>query len=134
MSAVGIVSIILGLLIVISRGLLVVSPRTTLQSFGKIIQTESRTRLVGLATLLLPVLMIWAGGSADTGLAGVLLIFGLFMLAAISWLVFFPGSYIHFCRGFVPPDPDSNLMGWRLMGLLGVFIGGVFIYFGWLAL
>jgi hypothetical protein len=133
-SPVGIVSIALGLLIVISRGFLLLSPAATLQWFEKIIQTESRTRLVGLSTLPIPVLMIWAGGAAETGLAGVLLIFGLFMLASVSWLVFFPGSFKRFCETFLPPDPGSSLMGWRSIGLLGVFIGGVLIYFGWLAL
>ena len=134
MSAVGIMSIVLGLLIAISRGFLVAFPTATLRWFVNRIQTESRTRLFGICWLPLPGLMIWAGASEDNGLAGVLLIFGLFMPFPIGWLVLFPRSYMEFCGAFVPPDPSSDLMGWRMLGLLGVVVGAVFIYFGWLAL
>ncbi len=134
MSAVGIVSIVLGLLIAISRGFLVVFPGATLRWFEDRIQTESRTRLFGICMLPLPGIMIWAGASEDSGLAGFMLILGLFILAVSPWLVLFPRSYMDFCGAFVPPDPSSNLMGWRMIGLLGVGVGAVFIYFGWLAL
>lgn len=134
MSVVGIVSLAFGLLIVVSRGLLVLFPAATLRWVEDRIDTESRTRSFGLYTLPVPGLMIWAGASEDSGLAGVLLIFGLFILAGIPWLVFFPRSYMEFCGAFVPPNASSNLMGWRMLGLLGVVFGTVFIYFGWLAL
>ena len=35
---------------------------------------------------------------------------------------------------FLPSDPEASLFGWRLAGLFGAFIGGVIVYFGWLAL
>ncbi len=131
MSSVGIVCIVLGSLIVISRGLVVVSPAATLRWFKDMIRTETRVRTLGVFALTLPALMIWAGASEDTVLAQVLLIFGLFfLLFAIPWLVFFPRSYIEFTSSLLP----SNLMGWRLLGLLGAIVGLVLVYFGWRAL
>ena len=131
MSSVGIVCIVLGSFIVISRGLIAVSPAATLRWFKDMIKTETRVRTLGLFALTLPALMIWAGASEDTVLAQVLLIFGLFfLLFAIPWLVFFPRSYMELTSSLLP----SNLMGWRLLGLLGAIVGLVLVYFGWGAL
>ena len=135
MSVVGVVSISLGLLIVVSRGFLTLFPAATLRWFEKSVLTESRTRLFGILLLPLAVLMIWSGAAQDSGLAGTLLIFGFFILiAAVPWLVFFPRTYIEFCSAFLPPEPGSSLVGWRVVGLLGMAIGAALIYFGALAL
>lgn len=134
MSAVGVVSVAFGLIIAISRGLLVVLPAATLRWFAKCIETEARTRLFGVCVLPIPGAMIWAGASEESGLAGVLLIFGVFMLMVIVWPVVFPRSYMEFCGAFVAHDPSSNLMGWRMIGLVGVAFGMAFIHFGRLAL
>ncbi len=134
MRAVGLVSIAFGLFIVISRGWLFLAPAVSLRWFGERISTETRTRIFGIYMLPLPALMIWAGASEDSGLAGVLLILGLFILVGIPWLAFFPRSYMDFCGLFLPPRESSNLVGWRTLGLLAVFLGLVFVYFGWRAL
>ena len=112
MSAAGVVTIILGLLVVISRTFLVLFPAATLRwTEDRFLQTESRTRIYGISVLPIPGLMIWAGASEDSDLAALLLIFGLFMLTALSWLVFFPRSFMDFCEIFLPPDADSKLIG-----------------------
>ena len=131
MSSAGIVCIVFGALIVTSRGLIVVAPATTLRWVKDMISTETRVRTFGLCALVLPALMIWAGASEDTVLANVLLIFGLFfLLLPIPWLVFYPRSYMEFTNFLLP----SNLMGWRVIGLLGAIVGLVLVYFGWGAL
>ena len=115
----------------ISRGLIMLAPATTQRWVKDMISTETRVRALGLYALVLPALMIWAGASEDTVLAGVLLIFGLFfLLVTIPWLVFFPRSYMEIANFFLP----SNLMGWRVLGLLGAIVGLVLVYFGWGAL
>ena len=127
MSSVGIVCIVLGSIIVITRAMIVVAPRATLQWVNELIANEARIRTLGIYSLFLPALLIWAGTSEDTTLAGVLLIFGLFfLLVAIPWLVFFPRTYMEFTRSILP----SNLMTWRLLGLLGVIVGLVLVNFG----
>ena len=135
MRSIGVVSIALGLLIVVSRGFLVLFPAATLRWFEEKVLTASRTRLFGLCLLPLAALMIWVGAEQDSGLAAVLFIFGLFIIiVAVPWLVFFPRTFMDVCSAFLPPDPGSNLMGWRAAGLFGVVIGAALIYFGWLAL
>jgi len=135
MSAVGVVSIVLGLLIAISRTFLVLFPAATLRwTVERLIPTESRTRIYGICVVPLPAAMIWAGASEDSGLAGILLIFGLFMFAVIPWLVIFPRSFMEFCGIFLPSHTDSKLIGWRAIGTLGIGIGAALIYYGWLAL
>ncbi len=127
MSSVGIVYIVFGSFIVISRGLIVVAPATTLRWVKDMIRTETRVRTLGLYAVVLSALMIWAGASEDTVLANVLLIFGLFyLLFAIPWLVFFPRSYMEFANSLLP----SNLMVWRVLGLLGAIVGLVLVHFG----
>ena len=131
MSSAGIVCIVFGSFIVIYCGLMVVAPTTTLRWNKDMISTETRVRTLGLYALVLPALMIWAGASEDTVLANVLLIFGLFyLLFAIPWLVFFPRSYMEFANSFLP----SNLMVWRVLGLLGAIVGLVLVRFGLSAL
>ncbi len=131
MSSVGIVCIVFGFFIVISRSLVVVAPATTLRWVKDMISTETRVRTLGLYALVLPALMIWAGASEDTVLAYVLLVFGLlFLLLPIPWLVFFPRSYMEFTNSLLP----SNLMGWRVLGLVGVIIGVAIFMIGMRAL
>jgi hypothetical protein len=116
MSAVGIVSIAVGLLIIVSRGLLVLAPAATLRWFGGIIQSEARTRIFGTCALLVAAPMIWAGASEPSGLATVLFIFGVFVVE------------------FLPADSNTGLFGWRILGLVGVVIGAALFMAGLRAL
>ena len=49
-------------------------------------------------------------------------------------LVIFPKVYIALFEALVPSEPTSDFAGWRVLGLIGVAIGALFIYFGLLAL
>ena len=63
MSAVGIVGIVLGLLVVIGRGVpLMVAPATYLRWFRGLIRTNNTTRMFGALLLILCAAMAWAGG------------------------------------------------------------------------
>jgi hypothetical protein len=135
MSEVGVVSIVLGVVVVCSRGALLVAPAATLHWFEGMIATNGRTRAFGAFVLILGAAMVWAGASEHTGLATV--------LSAVGWVVFgigtlalmlFPAIYRSIAEAFLPSAADADLIGWRLVGLLGVGIGGLLIYFGALAL
>ncbi len=127
MNSVGMVCILIGSIIVLSRAMIVVAPVASLRWFNELIAKEARVRMMGICSLFMPALLIWAGTSEDTTLAGVLLIFGLFFLiVAIPWLVFFPRSYIEFSRSLLP----TNLLAWRLLGVLGVIVGLVLVNIG----
>ena len=135
MSAIGVVSIAVGLLIMVSRGLLVLAPAATLRWFGGIVQSEARTRILGTCALLVAAPMIWAGASETSGLGFVLFVFGvLVVIVSLPALVFFPRAYMAIADGFLPADSDTGLFGWRILGLVGVVIGAALIMAGLRAL
>ena len=124
MGLAGIVAIFLGLFIIFSRGPLLLYPAFTLRWFGTVIESESRTRVLGALVTPIALLMIWAGISPRTGLETALFIFGVFFLvAAIPALLLFPKTYMNLASSFLPDNLSGSLFGWRLVGLLGVIIG-----------
>ena len=131
MSSVGIVATFLGVLVICSRGPLLLVPASALRWFGAAVKTKGRTRIFGVIAVLIAVPMIWSGVSETTGLAGVLFIFGVFVLVfAIPALVLFPSFYMSLSKGFVPDDLSGNLLGWRILGLVGVIIGVAIVMVG----
>jgi hypothetical protein len=81
--------------------------------------------------------MVWAGASEHSGLATVLSLVG-WVVVGISALalLLFPGIYRAIAEAILPfaADADADLIGWRILGLLGVSIGGLLIYYGAVAL
>ncbi len=131
MSSAGIVATFLGVLVICSRGPLLLVPASALRWFGEAIKTEGRTRIFGAIVALIAVPMIWSGISEDTSLAGVLLIFGVFVLVfAVPALVLFPRVYMSLGNSVVPDDLSGNLLGWRILGLVGVIIGVAIVMVG----
>ncbi len=135
MSTAGMVAMFLGVLIVCSRGPLLLIPATTLRWFSEAIKIEGRTRGFGAIVVLIAVPMLWSGMSENTGLASVLFIMGIFLLVvAIPALVLFPNVYMSLANSFIPEDLSGNLFGWRILGLVGVIIGFAIFMFGMSAL
>ena len=131
MSMAGIVAIFLGVFIVCSRGPLLLAPASTLRVFQKVIATKTRTRVLGGIVALIAVPMIWSGVLESTGLAIVLLIFGIFMLGCgILGLVLFPAAYMSIAESFLPDDLQGSLFGWRMLGLVGVLVGAAIFQVG----
>lgn len=135
MNRVAIVSIVLGIIVVCSRGALLLAPATTLGWFEGLIATDCRIRALGALTLTLGATMAWVGASELTGLATILRLGGWAIVAfSTPALVMFPTAYRAIAVSVLPSSSDSDLAGWRLLGLIGVILGGLLIYFGVLAL
>ncbi len=135
MNEVGIVSIVLGVLVVCGQGFQVVAPVATLGWFQRLISSDGRMRTAGAFLVAIGAVMVWAGNSEDSGLAGVLLFLGLASVAGSTLLlVLFPGAYRALAGVFLPSDSSGRLVGWRIHGLVGVIVGVLLIYFGVLAL
>ncbi len=134
MSAAGIVTIALGVLVVFGRGALLVAPEPSLRWFKETIASNGRLRTLGAFLVTLGAAMAWAGASEDSGLATFLTIFG-WGIVGISTLllVLFPGAYRAIANPFLPSDTSSLLL-WRFAGLAGMAVGVLIIYFGALAL
>ncbi len=143
MSALGIVSIAVGVLGVCYGGFLFVAPAALMRWFSRTVRTNGRTRTFGAFMLPLGVAMIWAGaseeGSFDLNEQSTLA----FILSLIGWawvvvmttaLVLFPGFFRALIHTFVPSELSGSLIGWRLLGLVRIAISAPFVYFGALAL
>ena len=134
MSAVGIVAIALGVLVVCGRGTLLVAPAATLRWFKETIASNGRLRTLGAFLMALGAAMVWASASEDSGLGTFLTIFGWGILViSAPLLVLFPGVYRAIANPFMPSDTSGYLL-WRFAGLAGAAIGVLMIYFGVLAL
>jgi hypothetical protein len=134
-SEVGVVSIVLGVVVVCSRGALLVAPAATLRWFERLIGTNGGTRALGAFALALGALMAWAGASEHSGLATFLWVGG-WVVVGISTLALglFPVAYRAIAEALLPTDSDPDLTAWRILGLAGALAGGLLIYFGALAL
>jgi hypothetical protein len=135
-SEVGVVSIVLGVVVVCSRGALLVAPAATLRWFEGVVATNGRTRVLGAVTTTLGASMVLAGASGHSGLATILSVAG-WAVVGISTLalLLFPAAYRAIAVAVLPSSSiNEELIGWRLLGLLGVIIGGLLIYYGALAL
>ena len=135
MSALGIVTITLGVLVVCGRGTLLVAPALTLRWFKETVASDHRLRTLGASFVPLGAAMVWAGASEYSGLATFLTVFGWGILGNSTLvLVLFPGIYRAIATPFLPSDTSGSLFLWRFRGLAGTIAGVLIIYFGTLAL
>ena len=134
MSAVGIVSIAVGVAVVCGRIPLLVAPAATLRWFQRTIGTNGRVRVMSALVLALGATMLWAGVSEDSVLATILSVFGVGSVAIGTLVLLFPDVYLAIVKAMLPSDATASLIGWRMAGLAGVVAGGVLVYFGALAL
>ena len=134
MSAVGIVTIALGVLGVCEGGGPLVAPEAYFGWLKETIASNARIRMLGAFVMALGGAMVWAGTSEDSGLATFLTVLGWVMLVISALvLVLFPGVYRTIANPFMPSD-TSNFFLWRCAGLASVPVGVFIIYFGVLAL
>ena len=134
MSAVGVVSIALGLLVVCGRGPLVVAPAAWLRWLRGLIETNKTTRIFAAFLMVISAAMVWAGTADATALAVILRLWGLLGLVLASLMVISPGPWREFASAFFPAVGDTRLPGWRMIGVLNVIVGSLLVYFGVLAL
>ncbi len=135
MSKAAVVSMLLGALVFCCRGPLLLAPAATLRLFGEVVKTETRTRMFGIFAVLIALLMIWSGIDENSGLASIMFIFGVLILViTIPDLVLFPRGYMSVANSMLPADPDTNLIGWRILGLVNIIIGVAFFRAGMVAL
>ena len=137
MTAVGIAAIALGLFVVGARAPLIVAPSAVLRWFEGLLETNTRVRILGAMFPIPGAAMIWAGATEDNFLASFLVIAGWWIAGASAlFLLIFPNAYRAIAMAFLPgrEEVDASLLGWRLVGAFGTWIGSMLIYYGVLAL
>ena len=134
MSAVGIVTIALGVLGVCESGAPLVAPEAYFGWLNETSASNARIRMLGAFGMALGGAMVWASTSEDSVLGIFLPIFGWVCLVISGLLlVLLPGVYRAIANPFMPSD-TSNFFLWRCAGLAGLPVGVFIIYFGVLAL
>ena len=127
MNALAIVSIAFGLLVIVTRGPLIFAPKGTVRVFLDWIDSTGHVRVlaVGIAVLGLAALGSLAGVPGT--LATVIEVIAWWCVAGGVFLLYFPALYQRFARSFLEAFDVTAL---RLLGVLGVSVGGLFVYLG----
>jgi hypothetical protein len=131
MDPVGIVGVAFGLLIILTRGPLAILPAQTFRLLTRITSSTFGTRMMGLTFTILIIPTVYFTSQGNSDFASFLYV--LCVAALLGWVVallMFPSIYMLLIEGFLPSESDSDLFGWRLLGLVSVGISVVLVYFG----
>ncbi len=124
-----IVCVVIGILIIATRGPMVFAPTATLRVFERLISTDARIRVSGVAVAPFAVALIAL--PLGEGAAVEVRALGWLWAGVTLWLLFAPGSYRRVVRGvlnFLENSVDEATV--RIIGLVAVAIGVALIYFG----
>jgi uncharacterized protein YjeT (DUF2065 family) len=127
MTALAIVTTLVGVVIITARGPLIFAPRATLRFYRKLLATDARIRIVGLAAAGLGLALASSAHASDGTTAAILAGFG-WLIAGIGGLVMllFPSAYRSFTESILEILED----GMRPIGIIGVAIGLIFVWTG----
>ena len=126
MSAVSVMSIIFGIIIIVGRAPLVVAPEATLRFVRRIINSKGSLRIVGVFTGVLGLALIASAWGADQVIALILYWLGwLIFCAALAELIF--TAFVQKIAISIWSMSNSTA---RILGLVAVVLGAFFIYLG----
>ena len=131
MEPLGWATLALALLVIVSRGALLVAPEATVRLLGSLTATPARIRLFGtLFVALGAALALTAPSAADSppnASAGLTLL-GWLLLVVSLWQLVWPRGYQFLVAGFLKTFTDTAVL--RVLGAMGTGIG---LAFAWLA-
>jgi uncharacterized protein YjeT (DUF2065 family) len=121
------VCIVLGLVIIVSRGPLVLAPDATLRVYRQLLATDARVRILGACIVALAVPMILVAQGSDLTTAKVVFVMGWGMACVgVLLLLLFPAAYRRFAESIL----DAMSQALRPVGAIAVGIGVLFIWMG----
>ena len=119
----------LGVLIIVTRGPMLIAPAWMTRFLHKFVETDGRIRAIALfagplafASITLPL----GHGAA----AGVLRVFGWIWAATTVWLLVTPGSYRNLVHAFLRFFESSGELSMRVLGLIAVGAGVWLVDYG----
>ena len=128
MNSMGLLSIIVGIIIIALRGPFIFAPKTAMEfSSKKLTSTNNRIRLLGLLVLAFSILLIIIGLKSGIYLEKVIVVFG-FIIGIFSIFLFllFPGNY----KQIIDVISNFDSLALRAIGVLGTAVGVFFIIQG----
>ena len=128
MSNTAIISVLIGVIIILSRGPLIFWPEATREFYLKLIATNTRMRLIGLCVLALGIAMILAARDEAHEASIIILALGWFMafVAIFGELIF--TSILRLIGEAVLEALDNVML--RGLGVFGTGFGAFFIWLG----
>jgi hypothetical protein len=130
MSDPGPIAVALGVLLIVSRGPLLVAPEATTAFYRGLLSNPLRVRALGVMLGLLGVATI-ATGSAPEGLVHyVLLGVGWLMALAAPILMVAPSLYMGLADAVLEQAQSADAAILRGLGALGIAIGGLLVHWG----
>ena len=128
MNGLALISILMGVLIIISRGPLIFAPEIMRKFYMKLIATSTRIRIMGLCITPLGAVAIMVARGSDQTASLIISVIGYIMvLIAVFFMLIFPSLSKQVADAFL--EAMDNLM-LRILGLLAVCLGALFIYLG----
>ena len=127
MNKLAIASVVLGIVVIALRGPMIFSPDAVIKPFKKLIESKTRMRIMGLVFVAPGLALIYAAWGVDHTAARVMLGMGCFIvLIPLFFMVIFPSIYSLIADIVL----DWNPLVFRVIGVLGVGMGILFIYLG----
>ncbi len=127
MNAVAIASIALGILYIVTRGPLIFAPEETVRVFLRFLENSAGIRAMGCLLGLAGFATLRGTAGAVTTLSVVIRFIAWLMVGGGVLLLLFPDAYGQLARSVLMV---FDAMALRILGALGVGIGGLFVYFG----
>ncbi len=128
MSALSIVIIAIGLMVIVIRGPLIVAPGAVRDFYMRLIGTDVRMRWFGVAMAVLGAVFVWAARGEPGVLADVFYFGGLLLIVlALIAMIPFPAFGHKLAAKVWGAVNEPSLRG---IGVLSVLVGLALIYFG----
>lgn len=129
MSTLGLVLVILGIAIVVTRVPFVLAPEG-MRSFAlRMIGSEGRMRAFGFLVAFLGIILTWAGGTASGLVAQVIFVIGFaWLLAGVLFMIPFPARAVSLATGVLGRMSTGTL---RIGGAVVVLLGAVIALYGY---
>lgn len=128
MNAFAIVVIAMGLMVIVTRGPLIVAPGAVRDFYMGLIGTDGRMRWFGVAVAALGAVFVWAASGEPGVLADVFYILGLLVIVlALIAVIPFP-AFSHKLAAKVWGAFNEPAL--RVIGVLAVLFGIALVYFG----
>ncbi len=130
MSALSILCVGLGVLIIVGRGPLIFAPRATLRFYASVMSTVTRFRVLGMMLGVFGGAFLFFDYGKGAIVGWVSMLGWLFVTAAFA-LVVLPGPFYRIFKGGLRSFRESvSDVVIRMFGLLAVIVGVGFIYMG----
>ena len=126
MSGLGVVSVVLGILLIATRGPLIFMPEASTRFYRKVLRKEMLVRILGLFTAVLSLAMIAGAWGEEKSGAQIVMVLGWILAVAALCEMLFPSVVQAIMDVFL----DANSAVARVVGVIAVALGFLFVCMG----